>query len=385
MKIRFFVRFILVLATALSAASSQAAELKKLLVVTTTAAFRHDSIPTAETILEQLSQQSHAFTLDYLRQPPAHPTAPKKPRALKDGATPEEKQTFDAATQKYQADDALYQTALAHWTETLKDALTKLSPESLAPYDGIIFASTSGELPIPDKAGFLNWIKSGKAFIGIHAASDTFHQWPEYIDMLGGEFKKHGPQVGIECLNLDPLHPATKHLPAAWKIDQEEVYQFINYDPSHVHELLALDKHPNDKTPGHYPIAWCRDYGKGRVFYTALGHRSDIWDSNPALPNRKNPVEVATAYQAHLLGGILWAIQADSETSATQPSSTTQPAPTTQAAASESTSEWRLPPRRKTLRMGTLDGLSASHRPRPSRRHTQKRQRPRLPSHGSWQ
>ncbi len=80
MKIRFFVRFILVLATALSAASSQAAELKKLLVVTTTAAFRHDSIPTAEAILEQLSQQNHAFTLDYLRQPPAHPTAPKKPR-----------------------------------------------------------------------------------------------------------------------------------------------------------------------------------------------------------------------------------------------------------------------------------------------------------------
>ena len=292
-------------------ASSQGADVKKLLVVTTTAAFRHDTIPLAETVLQQLADQSHAFTLDYIHQPPGRPTAPKKPPALKDQATPDEKQSFDAATEKYLAADALYQTAQAHWTETLKEALAKLSPASLAGYDGVIFASTSGELPIPDKAGFLNWIKSGKAFIGIHAASDTFHQWPEYIDMLGGEFKKHGPQVGIECLNVDPHHPATLHLPATWTINQEEVYQFTNYDPQHVHELLVLDKHPNDKTPGHFPIAWCRDYGAGRVFYTALGHRQDMWDPNPALPARKNPPDISRAYQAHLLGGILWAIHAD--------------------------------------------------------------------------
>ena len=60
----------------------------------------------------------------------------------------------------------------------------------------------------------------------------------------------------------------------------DEIYQFKNFDRTKVHGLLTLDKHPNDKTPGNYPIAWCKDYGKGRVFYTSLGHREDVWDPN---------------------------------------------------------------------------------------------------------
>ena len=64
--------------------------------------------------------------------------------------------------------------------------------------------------------------------------------------------------------------------------------------------------HPNNKTPGDYPLSWCKNYGKGRVFYTSLGHREDVWD--PAWPDRKNPKEVAEAYQEHILGGIKWAL-----------------------------------------------------------------------------
>ncbi|MBC7783469.1 MAG: ThuA domain-containing protein [Burkholderiales bacterium] len=323
--------------TVLSTASSQAA-IKKLLVVTTTTGFRHDTIPIAETVLAELGAQSGAFTVDYLRQPAGKPNAPRKPGALKDSATTDEKQAFDAATEKYRAADAAYRIADAQWTETLKESLTKLSPAALARYDGTIFASTSGDLPIPDKAGFLEWIKSGKAFIGIHAASDTFHNWPEFIDMLGAEFKGHGPQVGVECLNADPQHPATKHLPASWKIDQEEVYQFVKYDPSRVRELLALDKHPNDKTPGHYPLAWTRDYGAGRVFYTALGHRLDFWNPDPALRDRKNPPETAAAYRAHLLGGILWALQINAPDGAKPADQKPPSAPATSPTTSPATS-----------------------------------------------
>ena len=92
--------------------------------------------------------------------------------------------------------------------------------------------------------------------------------------MLGGEFKSHGAQVGVDLLNVDPANPATRHLPtraSSWPV--KEIYLFKNYDAGRVHELLVLDKHPNDRTPGRYPIAWTRDYGKGRVFYTTLGHR----------------------------------------------------------------------------------------------------------------
>ena len=86
----------------------------------------------------------------------------------------------------------------------------------------------------------------------------------------------------------------------------DEIYQFKNFDRSKVHGLLTLDKHPNNKTPGDYPISWCKEYGQGRVFYTSLGHREDVWDPN--WSDRKNSKEVAEAYQKHILGGIKWAL-----------------------------------------------------------------------------
>jgi len=102
-----------------------------------------------------------------------------------------------------------------------------------------------------------------------------------------------------------------------------------------VHGLLTLDKHPNDKTPGDYPISWCKEYGgskkpaapngaalliqkewrtrPGRVFYTSLGHREDIWDPNtPDNYKRQNSAEVARAYQQHILHGIQWALGLES-------------------------------------------------------------------------
>ena len=152
------------------------AEPKKLLVVTTTTGFRHSSIPTLEKVLAQLGKESGAFTVDFVRQPPG------KPANLKKDATAEQKAEF--------------KTIEATWENTaLKTALQKLSLENLRNYDGVVFASTTGELPIPDPQGLLDWVKAGHAFIGIHAASYTFHHWPDYIQMLGGEFDRHGPQV----------------------------------------------------------------------------------------------------------------------------------------------------------------------------------------------
>jgi len=270
----------------LLAASLQAAP-KKLLVVTTTTGFRHSSIPTAERIIQQLADSSGEFTVDFVHQPPGKPTLPQ-------GATDDQRAAYAADEQK--------------WEVALASALEKLSPASLANYDGVAFVSTTGDLPIPDKDGFLDWIKAGHGFIGIHAASDTFHNWPGYIDMLGGEFRKHGRQVSVDCLNQDPANPATAGLPKVWTIQQEEIYQFNNYDPAKVHDLLILDKHPETDAPGHYGVSWCKNYGDGRVFYTSLGHREDMWDADPGLKDRKNSVEISKAYQAHILGGIEWAL-----------------------------------------------------------------------------
>ena len=187
-------------------ATSLHAEPKKLLVVTTTTGFRHSSIPTAEKVLAQLAKDSGEFTVDFIRQPSGVHAGNGFPAKLKDGATPEEKKAFDDA-----------ETA---WNEALKTELQKLSPQNLKNYDGVIFASTTGNLPLPDKQGFLDWIKAGHAFIGLHAASDTFHGWPDFAAMLGGEFSRHGKQVGVECLNQDLQSPATAHLGKSWTISQ---------------------------------------------------------------------------------------------------------------------------------------------------------------------
>jgi uncharacterized protein len=252
--------------------AANAAEPKKLLVVTTTTEFRHSSIPTLEKVITQLGKSSGEFTVDFIHQP----TNPPGPQ-------------FNAA---------------------MTNALLKLSPENLKNYDGVVFASTTGMLPIPDQQGLLDWIKAGHAFIGIHAASDTFHRWPAYIEMLGGEFDHHGAQLSVDCLNQDPQHPATASLPKVWTLKQEEMYQFKKYSPTNVHDLLILDKSPDpQKRPGHFPVTWCKPYSNGRVFYTSLGHREDIIDDDPNLRSRINPIEISKQYQAQILGGIEWALK----------------------------------------------------------------------------
>jgi len=262
-------------------ASAEAAP-KKVLVVSTTMGFRHSSIPTAEKVLAELGQKSGAFTVEYAR------------------VEPNESQ-FKGADGK--PDKAKVE-------EAIKQVLSeKMSPAALKNYDAVIFANTTGDLPLPDKQAFLDWIKSGKGFAGMHSATDTFdHHVPldAYTEMMGAEFKTHGPQVEVDVLNQDPNCPACSHLPADWKVF-DEIYQFNGFDRSKVHGLLTLDKHPNDKTPGDYPISWCKEYGKGRVFYTSLGHREDVWD--PSWPDRKNSKEVAEAYQQHILNGIKFVLR----------------------------------------------------------------------------
>ncbi len=236
------------LAAILFAALAQAQTPKKVLVVTVTKGFRHSSIPTAEKVLASLAQKSGAFTVDFVRND--------------------------------------------------EELAAKMTPAALKNYDGFIFANTTGILPLPDKAAFLNEIKTGKAFVGMHSASDTFHgtnQIDPYLEMLGGEFQGHGAQVGVECLVIDARHPATRHLGESYCLQQEEIYLLKNYDSGRVHELLVLDKHPNKKSEhGHFPVAWAKKYGQGNVFYTSLGHREDVWENE--------------LYQKHILGGIKWAL-----------------------------------------------------------------------------
>jgi uncharacterized protein len=284
---------------------------KKVLVVTVTTGFRHSSIPVAEKILEQLARESGKFTVEFVRQPEGQPRAPARPRP---GPNGENDPAHQAALKKFAEDEQRY---YATWTPKVEAALSKLSAANLRNYDAVLFASTTGDdFPLPDKQAFVDWVASGKAFIGVHAATDTLKTFAPYVSMIGGAFRTHGPQVTVECVNQDAAHAACKHLPSRWTV-YDEIYQLKDFDRTKVHGLISLenlmltqkDKDANKSTPGHYPIAWSRMQGKGRVFYTSLGHREDMWDPEyKDKAGRMNSPEIAKQFQQHVLGGILWAL-----------------------------------------------------------------------------
>lgn len=294
MKKQILISLILGVALALP---SYSAEQKRLLLVTVTTGFRHSSIPTAEKVITKLARETGLFTVDLVQQPPNKPNPPKKP----ENPTPEQEAQYKQQLEQYKIADA-------KWQAELKKELQKLSPENLKKYDGVIFANTTGDLPLPDRQAFIDWIKEGHAFIGMHSASDTFHGFRPYIEMLGGEFQSHGAQVSVDCINEDSQHPCCKHLSQQWTVF-DEIYIIKSFNRDNVHMLLGLDKEPNKKTPGYYPVSWCKEYGKGKVFYTSLGHREDIWDDEtPPGFKRQNTPDVSRAYQKHILGGIKWAL-----------------------------------------------------------------------------
>jgi uncharacterized protein len=183
---------------------------------------------------------------------------------------------------------------------TVTQDLSVISKEGLKPFDVVVFYTT-GELPISDeqKKAFMEFIKSGKGFVGIHSATDTFYKWPEYGEMIGGYFDQHPwhKEVGVKV--EDRKHPATKHLGSSFMIT-DEIYQHKNFSRANVQVLLSLDVSTVDlnaknvhRTDKDFALAWCRKWGKGRVFYTALGHRPEVWNDE--------------RFQNHLLGALRWA------------------------------------------------------------------------------
>lgn len=278
---------------------------KKILVVTVTTGFRHSSIETAEKVIEELSKKSGAFTVDFVRQPEGQPKSPGRPPEKTSG---ESTASFDARKATFSLALAKYNAANGEWNKAVQAYMAEqMAIERLKQFDGFVFANTTGDLLLPDREGFINLIEEGRAFIAMHSGSDTYHPFRRYVDMLGGEFETHKAQVEVEPVVHDPKHPLVMRFPSGFKL-MDEIYIIKSFEKGKVHGLLGLNAHPNEGTEGYFPISWCKSYGKGKVFYTSLGHREDVWDPtwNPA--QRKNPPEIAEAYQEHILSGIRWAL-----------------------------------------------------------------------------
>ncbi len=221
---------------------------KRVLIVSETEAYRHSCIATANQVFVQLASTAGDFTVDF--------------------------------------------------AGTREDLTNKMSASALTNYDGVVFQNTSGDLPLPDLNAFLAWIASGKGFMAVHAgiAGTTLPSYPAYADMLGAQTLTHTAVQEVEVFNRDPLNAATRYFASSFQWT-DEILLFQGIHSNEVHELLGMNQNPSTGVPGGYPLAWCKAYGLGRVFATALGHTQSVW--------------LDPAFQQHLLGGLRWMLKLD--------------------------------------------------------------------------
>ena len=159
-----------------------------------------------------------------------------------------------------------------------------LTKTQLADSKAVVFASTTGELGIDDeiRQALIDFVKDGGALIGLHSAANTFDRWPRFQRVLGAGFRRHPPaQVG-RIVVTDRSHPSTRRLPRAFRA-RDEFYEFKT-SPRRAHVLLRADPASiSGETRRDLPLAWCRREGRGRVFYSALGHFGSAWRSDRRL------------------------------------------------------------------------------------------------------
>ncbi|MBI3208249.1 MAG: ThuA domain-containing protein [Candidatus Solibacter usitatus] len=184
-------------------------------------------------------------------------------------------------------ESGLWDTYIRTDTELLTKSKLGGNAKNLDYFDALFFYTT-GEIDLSDqqKKDLLSFVKEdGKGFLGSHSAADTLYKWPEYGEMIGGYFDLHPwNQVDATAIVEDGAFPAMRHFPPRFVI-KDEIYQFKEYSRDRVRVLMSMDADKVDLTKRgvhradkDFALTWVRNYGKGRVFYSALGHREDVWD-----------------------------------------------------------------------------------------------------------
>ncbi len=180
-------------------------------------------------------------------------------------------------------------------------SVSELQPEDLECVD-VLALATIGETPWPPslRAAIENRVADGRmGVVGLHSATDASRDWSCYGRLLGARFDGHPMTADLPVAVVDRTHPSTRHLPDLWRM-RDELYLFADWQPDN-RTLLAVRMGPRATyhegerpAPGDLPLAWCRPFGRGRCFYTALGHFAAAWEDS--------------SYVRHILGGIEWVL-----------------------------------------------------------------------------
>ena len=193
----------------------------RVLMLTATAGFRHDSIPTARQVLTSIGP-SNGFAI------------------------------------------------------TATEDLSAFTTSNLANFDVVMFAMTSGELPFtPEQQNALiAFVNGGKGFIGTHSATDTLYEWSDYGRLVGAYFKEHPWTQPGRVIVENASHPAAG-VTAAFTVE-EEFYTFRENPRGRVQVLMSLDA-ASVGGSGDFPLVWTQSFGSGRSYYHALGHFPATW------------------------------------------------------------------------------------------------------------
>lgn len=256
--------------------SPEKAVKKKILVFSKTNGFRHASIETGKIALTQMGESTGAF----------------------EAVVSDDMKNFDKENiEKFDA--ICFLSTTQNVFAPNKDEHSKMTEEEkkMAP-----------DLEKARKANFMNFIASGKGFIGIHAATDTCYEWPEYGMMIGGYFDGHpwgaNMEVSIKADEKNKSHALLNGvIPEAGELRfNEEIYQHKDpYDSEKMTRLLRLDADASQKPGGgikrkdnDFGVSWVKPHEKGRVYYCSLGHNDHIYWNKHVL--------------RHYYAGILYAL-----------------------------------------------------------------------------
>ncbi len=236
------------------AAPAKPKQPRKVLIFTKTNGFRHGSIPVAAASLTLLGEKTGAYTAEHSE------------------------------------DESMFE------------------PDTLKQFDAVFMINTTGEVFRPKdlpkdenerkavlereerlKQSLVDFVRSGKGLAGTHSATDTYRNWKEYNDMMGGAFDGHPWHTEVPVRLLDDSHPLNKVFGGQGFTITDEIYQFRDDTavPSDRRMLLSLDPDwdqlsKGKRKDGFFPVSWIAKYGDGRTFYCSLGHRDEIY-WNPAI------------------------------------------------------------------------------------------------------
>ena len=247
---------------------------RKLLVFSKTNGFRHGSIATGKIALAEMGRKTGAF----------------------EAVISDDLAEFETANLKKYDAVCFLSTTMNVFSPHPKEL------EKLSPVEKEAAVQRDAQL----KENLMAFIKSGRGFVGIHAATDTCYEWSEYGKMINGYFDGHpwtaDTMVSVKVEPGQEKHPLVAMFEGQNQEFKEEIYQLKDpYDSKAVHMLLRLDTEKTDmtrqgikRTDGDFVISWARHWEQGRVFYSSLGHNHDMYWNPKVL--------------RHYLAGIQWAL-----------------------------------------------------------------------------